>query len=190
MTNSNEPFRRDVFGKLAADGPSVEPGDVSDSGNLPETAERETILYLQDAMIEFASDAATEKDALPVGETSEAAPAPRGVAGAFNDEVAVGITEVERFPPPCFEGHSDTAGHDCVRFAVQIASEPSEKPRSVFGRFLDRLIIDGQDIGVPYDDRGFRNPESGIRFVLGLGGDQRARCYDSHLPRGGPRRMA
>ena len=99
------------------------------------------------------------EDALPVGATSESSPAPRGVAGAANEDVALRITQVERLPSPCFEGQQVLVGNECLRVAVQIASEPSEKPRTLFGHFKQVLIIDGREIPLFYDDRGYWNPE-------------------------------
>ena len=104
-------------------------------------------------------DRSWAEDALPVDATSESSPAPQGVAGWFDDDVAVRVTEVERLPSPCFEGQSALAGHDCLKIAVQIASEPSEKPRTLFGHFKHVLVIDGQEVPLFYDDRGIWNPE-------------------------------
>ena len=98
-------------------------------------------------------------DALPVNATSESSPAPQGVAVRFDDDVAVRITEFERLPSPCYVGQSTSADHECLRIAVQVASEPSKNPRLLFGDFRQDLIIDGEWVPIFYATTGFANPE-------------------------------
>ena len=98
-------------------------------------------------------------DARPVNTTSESSPAPIGIPGESDDNVAVRVTEVQRFPSPCIEGQTATEGRECLKITVQIASEPSEDPRTLFGHFRHSLTIDGREVPLFYDDMGIWNPE-------------------------------
>ena len=73
--------------------------------------------------------------------------------------MAVRVTEVQRFPSPCIEGQTATEGRECLKITVQIATEPSEDPRTLFGHFRHSLTIDGREVPLFYDDMGIWNPE-------------------------------